>query len=82
MSYRLNYWLSGGILIARSFKLANLLLHIVISVISLSVFDRLFGGNCAKASLIASLLFAVHPIHCEAVSLIWHIISLATLEQN
>ncbi|CAB3380082.1 Hypothetical predicted protein [Cloeon dipterum] len=68
LSFRLNYWLSGGILIARSFKLANLLLHIVISVISLSLFDRLFGGNCPKASLLASLLFAVHPIHCEAVA--------------
>lgn len=56
-------------LVARSFKLANLLLHIVISVLSLSVFDRLFGGNCPKASLLASLLFAVHPIHCEAVSI-------------
>ncbi|XP_059490524.1 protein O-mannosyl-transferase TMTC4 [Neocloeon triangulifer] len=68
LSFRLNYWLSGGVLIARSFKLTNLLLHIVISVLSLSIFDRMFGGNCPKASLLASLLFSVHPIHCEAVA--------------
>jgi hypothetical protein len=53
---------------AQGFKTTNLLLHIVISALSLRVFDRLFGGGCPRASLVSALIFAVHPIHCEAVS--------------
>jgi hypothetical protein len=49
------------------------MLHVIISVLSLKVFDRLFGGRCHKAALLSALLFAVHPVHCEAVSIVANI---------
>ncbi|KAF4523710.1 hypothetical protein B566_EDAN011574 [Ephemera danica] len=67
ISFRLNYWLSGG-LKPRGFRATNLLLHVAISVLSLKVFDLIFGGRCHKAAFLSSLLFAVHPVHCEAVA--------------
>jgi hypothetical protein len=43
-------------------------LHATVSVLSLAIFNLLLGGACHRAALLASVLFAVHPIHAEAVS--------------
>lgn len=62
-----------------SFHVINILLHGGISVLMVDVFSVLFGGlqytskgrrlNLApRSSLLAALLFAVHPVHTECVS--------------
>lgn len=77
LTYRLNYLVSGGYK-AWSFHVVNLVLHTVNCVLLLRVFSVLFGGNgreknvfeAPRRSLLASVLFAVHPIHTESVSLL------------
>ena len=77
LTFRLNYWLAGG-LKPWGFHFVNIILHAVVSVISLKLYSVLFGGGnsggisqltAPKASLVCSLLFAVHPIHTESVSI-------------
>ncbi|XP_069830263.1 protein O-mannosyl-transferase TMTC3 isoform X1 [Dendropsophus ebraccatus] len=63
LTFRLNYLFSE--LNAVSYHLLNLLLHAVVCVIFLKV-CKLFLDN--RTSQIAALLFAVHPIHTEAVT--------------
>ncbi|XP_056430373.1 protein O-mannosyl-transferase TMTC3 isoform X2 [Hyla sarda] len=63
LTFRLNYLFSE--LSAVSYHLLNLLLHAVVCVIFLKV-CKIFLDN--RSSLIAALLFAVHPIHTEAVT--------------
>ncbi|XP_048404960.1 protein O-mannosyl-transferase TMTC3 isoform X2 [Stegostoma tigrinum] len=62
-TFRLNYLFSE--LNSAFYHLSNLVLHAVVCVIYLKV-CHLFLDR--KSSLIASLLFAVHPIHTEAVT--------------
>lgn len=64
---RWNYWLAGG-LHPRGFHLMNVALHAIVSMLSLAIFNLLLGGDSHRAALLASVLFAVHPIHAEAVS--------------
>jgi len=52
----------------------NVLLHATVSVLSLAIFNLLLGGASHRAALLASLLFAVHPIHAEAVSIIFTVV--------
>ncbi|XP_038636329.1 protein O-mannosyl-transferase TMTC3 [Scyliorhinus canicula] len=63
LTFRLNYLFSE--LNSAFYHLLNLVLHAVVCVIYLKV-CQLFLDR--KSSLIASLLFAVHPIHTEAVT--------------
>ncbi|XP_075712919.1 protein O-mannosyl-transferase TMTC3 [Rhinoderma darwinii] len=63
LTFRFNYLFSE--LNAVSYHLLNLLLHAVVCVIFLKV-CKVFLDN--QTSLIAALLFAVHPIHTEAVT--------------
>ncbi|KAF7248493.1 Protein O-mannosyl-transferase TMTC3 [Varanus komodoensis] len=63
LTFRLNYLFSE--LNAVSYHFLNVLFHAVVSVIFLKV-CKLFLDN--RTSLVASLLFAVHPIHTEAVT--------------
>lgn len=64
LTFRLNYLFSE--LSAASYHLLNVVLHAVVCVLFLRV-CRLFLDK--TFSLVAALLFAVHPIHTEAVSL-------------
>ena len=50
------------------FHLTNILLHGIVSALVVPVANKLYGGNAPRMSLLTSLLFAVHPIHTEAVS--------------
>ncbi|KAK7881895.1 hypothetical protein WMY93_030304 [Mugilogobius chulae] len=61
LTFRLNYLWSE--LSAASYHLLNVLLHVVVCVLFLRV-SRIFLDH--KHSLVAALLFAVHPIHTEA----------------
>ena len=64
-----------------SFHVVNILLHSGVSILLVDVFSVLFGGlqytskgrrlNLApRSSLLAALLFAVHPVHTECVSIV------------
>lgn len=64
LTFRLNYLLSE--LKPMSYHLLNTVFHAVVSVIFLKV-CRLFLDK--RSSMIAALLFAVHPIHTEAYTL-------------
>ncbi|KAM3869869.1 protein O-mannosyl-transferase TMTC3 [Diretmus argenteus] len=63
LTFRLNYVFSE--LSAASYHLLNVVLHAVVCVLFLRV-CRLFLDK--TSSLVAALLFAVHPIHTEAVT--------------
>nr|CAD7441523.1 unnamed protein product [Timema bartmani] len=67
LSFRWNYWMSEG-LKPWGFHVTNVLLHCLVSVLSLLVYDRLFGGHSPRAALLSALLFSVHPVHSEAVA--------------
>lgn len=75
---RINYLLAGG-LHPIGFHMLNVALHCVISVLMIDVFAILIGGLvhdgrgaklnlCPKASFLAALFFAAHPVHTESVS--------------
>lgn len=62
------------------FHVVNIILHGGVSVLMVDVFSVLFGGLqftskgrrvhlAPRASLLAALLFAVHPVHTECVSI-------------
>ncbi|KAG9272126.1 transmembrane and TPR repeat-containing protein 3 [Astyanax mexicanus] len=63
LTFRLNYLLSQ--LTPLSYHLLNVLLHAAVCVLFLR-FCRLLLDR--KTSLVAALLFAVHPVHTEAVT--------------
>ncbi|XP_076401729.1 protein O-mannosyl-transferase TMTC4 isoform X2 [Peromyscus maniculatus bairdii] len=78
LTFRINYYLSGGFYPV-GFHVVNILLHGGISILMLDVFSVLFGGLqftsrgrrvhlAPRASLLAALLFAVHPVHTECVA--------------
>lgn len=64
----LTYWLDGLLWQGNpgGFHLTNVLLHVLVSVLVLEVARRLLPVG--PASLLAGLLFAVHPVHVEAVA--------------
>ena len=77
LTYRLNYMVANGYN-AWSFHMVNLVLHSVNCVLLLRVFSLFFGGFkivnsdggvflAPRRSLLAGLMFAVHPIHTESV---------------
>uniref|UniRef100_A0A8C1CD33 Protein O-mannosyl-transferase TMTC3 n=1 Tax=Cyprinus carpio carpio TaxID=630221 RepID=A0A8C1CD33_CYPCA len=63
LTFRLNYLFSE--LSSSSYHLLNVVLHAVVCVLFLHFCRLLLDRN---TSLIAALLFAVHPIHTEAVT--------------
>lgn len=78
LSFRLNYFLAGG-LHPVGFHVLNIALHAVISALMIDMFDILTGGlaydeerrrlhQAPKTSLLAALFFAAHPVHTESVA--------------
>ncbi|XP_040847101.1 protein O-mannosyl-transferase TMTC4 [Ochotona curzoniae] len=78
LTFRFNYYLSGGSY-PMGFHVVNIILHGGVSVLMVDVFSVLFGGLqftskgrrvhlAPRASLLAALLFAVHPVHTECVA--------------
>ncbi|XP_050974457.1 protein O-mannosyl-transferase TMTC4 [Labeo rohita] len=78
LTFRINYLLAGG-LHPIGFHALNVALHCVISVLMIDVFAILIGGlvhdgrgaklNLSpKASFLAALFFAAHPVHTESVA--------------
>lgn len=78
LTFRINYLLAGG-LYPVGFHLLNVALHCVISALMIDVFSILIGGLShdgkgsklsfsPKASFLAALFFAAHPVHTESVA--------------
>ncbi|XP_043104212.1 protein O-mannosyl-transferase TMTC4 isoform X2 [Puntigrus tetrazona] len=78
LTFRINYLLAGG-LHPIGFHVLNVALHCVISVLMIDVFAILIGGLVQdgrgvklnlppKASFLAALFFAAHPVHTESVA--------------
>uniref|UniRef100_A0A8C4QE13 dolichyl-phosphate-mannose--protein mannosyltransferase n=1 Tax=Eptatretus burgeri TaxID=7764 RepID=A0A8C4QE13_EPTBU len=77
LTFRLNYLLSGG-LDSRGFHLGNILLHMVVCCMFYDVCCLLACHPSAQPqqtcsqrapeAFLAALLFAVHPVHTEAVA--------------
>uniref|UniRef100_A0A8C4SMD5 dolichyl-phosphate-mannose--protein mannosyltransferase n=1 Tax=Erpetoichthys calabaricus TaxID=27687 RepID=A0A8C4SMD5_ERPCA len=78
LTFRFNYLLAGR-LNPVGFHVLNIALHCVISILMIDVFAILIGGlvydgkgkrlnQAPKASFLAALLFAVHPVHTESVA--------------
>ncbi|XP_077528766.1 protein O-mannosyl-transferase Tmtc3-like isoform X2 [Haemaphysalis longicornis] len=63
LTFRLNYWLHE--LRPMGYHLGNVLLHSVVCLLFLRVCSMVVAP---KASVAAALLFAVHPVHTEAVT--------------
>lgn len=82
LTFRLSYWIAGG-RHPFQFHLLNVILHPIVCLLLLDVLDywlRECKNSCKKdifyqqagcvstVPLVATLLFAVHPIHTESVS--------------
>lgn len=63
LTYAANVRLGGG---AAAFHVVNVLLHAAVSVLAFLLLERLAGGLALAAATAG--LFAVHPIHTEAVT--------------
>ncbi|KAK8776025.1 hypothetical protein V5799_030630 [Amblyomma americanum] len=66
LTFKLNCLLAGG-LVASHFHAVNVVLHALVSFLSLRLFEVLLQG-APRASLLCALLFAVHPVHTESVA--------------
>lgn len=68
ISFRINYWLHG--LHPFGYHMTNVLLHCTVCVLLLYITGLLVGRREGDREVqwITTLLFAVHPIHTEAVS--------------
>ncbi|XP_050524202.1 protein O-mannosyl-transferase TMTC2-like isoform X2 [Daktulosphaira vitifoliae] len=63
-SFRLNYWAGG--LDPKGYHVANLLLHCVITYLVHLLYRTLLPGRWGSSA--AAALFAVHPVHVEAIA--------------
>ncbi|CAH1403315.1 unnamed protein product, partial [Nezara viridula] len=70
LSFRFHVWWNKGKLDPFHFHLLNLLLHGVATSLSYPVFGKLFNieNLWLSKAFVATLLFAVHPIHTETVA--------------
>lgn len=76
LSFRLNFWLAGG-LEPFGFHLVNVCLHVAVSLLYYHACTIMCVHAREKQSLhetqtpmLAALLFAVHPVHTESVCVI------------
>ncbi|XP_071632381.1 protein O-mannosyl-transferase TMTC4 isoform X2 [Temnothorax longispinosus] len=67
LSFRLQFWLRQG-LVSQDYHIVNIILHSTICLLILSVYNIFLGPEERSTSFYAAALFAVHPIHTEAVS--------------
>ncbi len=67
-SYAIDYFLWGTV--PMGFHLTNIIIHVISCLLILRILILLFGNykNGLLASLIGAIIFAVHPVHTEAVT--------------
>ena len=79
LSFQLDHWLAGG-KHPYTFHMTNIVLHGVASLLYLLVVtcvlrqtaDTDCGWNVHPRAIIAAVIFAVHPVHTECVSHLYH----------
>lgn len=54
-------------MIAQDFHIVNIILHAIVSMLLLPVFNILLDSKEKRTAFYATALFAVHPVHTEAV---------------
>lgn len=54
-------------MVSQDYHLINVMLHSVVCLLTLFVYNILMGPDKWNISFYAAALFAVHPIHTEAV---------------
>lgn len=64
VSYAVQWWLHGGAVFG--FHVVNLALHVLVTLLLARLLEQLAVGDAVAFG--AALLFAVHPIHVEAVT--------------
>ncbi|XP_076247643.1 protein O-mannosyl-transferase F38B6.6 [Calliopsis andreniformis] len=67
LSFRLQFWIRQG-LIAQDYHIVNIALHMIVCMIMFPVLNILLGSEGKNVAFYSIALFAVHPIHTEAVS--------------
>ena len=65
LSFRINYYLHQ--LRPMGYHLANVIIHAITTAVFTRFAGQMFQGD-VRPTLVAGLLFAAHPIHCEAVA--------------
>ncbi|EFN75244.1 transmembrane and TPR repeat-containing protein 4 isoform X1 [Harpegnathos saltator] len=67
LSFRLHFWLRQD-LISQDYHIVNIVLHSMVCLLTFLVYNVFLGPEGRNISFYATALFAVHPIHTEAVS--------------
>ncbi|EGI63036.1 Transmembrane and TPR repeat-containing protein 4 [Acromyrmex echinatior] len=67
LSFRLQFWLRQD-LVSQDYHVVNIILHSMICLLTLFVYNIFLGPEGRSISFYAAALFTVHPIHTEAVS--------------
>ncbi|KYN09382.1 Transmembrane and TPR repeat-containing protein 4 [Trachymyrmex cornetzi] len=67
LSFRLQFWLRQD-LVSQDYHIINIILHSMICLLTLFIYNIFLGPEGQNISFYAAALFAVHPIHTEAVS--------------
>ncbi|XP_035733184.1 protein O-mannosyl-transferase TMTC4-like isoform X1 [Vespa mandarinia] len=67
LTFRMQYWIRGY-LDSQDFHIVNIILHIIVCVLTLHVFNILLSNKEQNIAFYATVLFAIHPVHTEAIS--------------
>lgn len=63
----MQYWFRGH-LNSQDFHIVNIILHVIVCVLTLHVFNILLNNKEQNIAFYATVLFSIHPVHTEAVS--------------
>lgn len=67
LTFRMQYWIRGY-LYSQDFHIVNIILHTIVCILTLVVFDTLLNRTNRNIAFYATILFTVHPVHTEAIS--------------
>ncbi|XP_014609458.1 PREDICTED: transmembrane and TPR repeat-containing protein 4-like isoform X3 [Polistes canadensis] len=67
LTFRIQYWIRGH-LNSQDFHIANIILHIIVSLLTYYVFNILLSNKEQNLAFYGTVLFAIHPVHTEAIS--------------
>ncbi|XP_015190840.1 PREDICTED: transmembrane and TPR repeat-containing protein 4-like isoform X2 [Polistes dominula] len=67
LTFRIQYWIRGH-LNSQDFHIANIILHIIVSLLTYYVFNILLSNKEQNLAFYGTVLFTIHPVHTEAIS--------------
>ncbi|KAG7199292.1 hypothetical protein KM043_018148 [Ampulex compressa] len=67
LTFRWQFWLRQE-LVSQDYHIVNIILHTIVCMLMLPVFNVLLRPKGENIAFYATALFAVHPVHAEAVS--------------